>query len=63
MARLPSPPAAPPELAGYGVLAHAPAVLRAFVSLYGGLWRHGIVDQPTKEVVRLRNARVTDCGY
>jgi AhpD family alkylhydroperoxidase len=31
--------------------------------LYGTLWRDGIVDHPTKEVVRLRNARLTGCGY
>jgi hypothetical protein len=34
-----------------------------FSKLYGQFWSHGIVDQPTKEVVRMRNARITDCGY
>jgi hypothetical protein len=34
-----------------------------FPRLYGTFWSHGIVDQPTKEVTRLRNARITDCGY
>jgi AhpD family alkylhydroperoxidase len=62
-ARLPPPAEVPGDLAGYGLLAHAPGVLRAFADLYGRLWRDGIVDQPTKEVVRLRNARITDCGY
>ena len=62
MARL--PPLSPDGFGRqYGLLAHAPEVLRAFLELYGRLWRDGIVDHPTKEVVRLRNARITDCGY
>jgi len=63
MPRLPRPQFAPSALAAYGLLAHAPEVLRAFLDLYGRLWRDGIVDHPAKEVVRLRNARITDCGY
>lgn len=43
------------------VLAHQPALLRAFTTLYGTLWSHGEVDQFTKEVARLRNARTVDC--
>ena len=35
----------------------------AFWRLYGLLWSHGSVDQPTKEVARLRNARTTGCNY
>jgi AhpD family alkylhydroperoxidase len=35
----------------------------AFWRLYGILWSHGTVDQPTKEVARLRNARTTGCNY
>lgn len=31
-------------------------------ALYGHLWSHGIVEQSTKEVARLRNATITDCG-
>ena len=45
------------------VLAYQPALLAGFEEWYGTLWSHGVVDHPTKEVVRLRNARVTDCGY
>ena len=45
------------------VLAHQPELLQAFLRLYGTLWSHGVVDQPTKEVARLRNARVTGCRY
>jgi alkylhydroperoxidase family enzyme len=45
------------------VLAQQPETLAAFLRLYGILWSHGTVDQPLKEVARLRNARITDCGY
>lgn len=45
------------------VLAHQPAVFEAFWQLYGTFWSHGELDHATKEVARLRNARVTDCGY
>ena len=45
------------------ILAHQPDVMARFAELYGTFWSHGIVDHPTKEVVRLRNARTTDCGY
>jgi len=43
------------------VLAHQPALLDAFTDLYGTLWRHGEVDQLTKEMARLRNARTVNC--
>jgi len=43
------------------VLAHQPALLRAFTTLYGTLWSHGEVDQFTKEMARLRNARTVNC--
>ena len=46
-----------------GSLAHAPASFAAFAELYGTFWSHGVVDHPTKEAVRLRNARITNCGY
>lgn len=46
-----------------GVLAHQPELTAAFFRLYGHLWSRGVVDHPTKEVVRLRNARVTDCRF
>jgi AhpD family alkylhydroperoxidase len=41
---------------------HRPALWAAFNTFYGTLWSEGVVDQPTKEVGRLRNARVTGCG-
>jgi len=63
MARLPPPDSVTDDARRYGLLAHAPGPLRAFLRLYGGLWQDGVVDQATKEVVRLRNARTTGCGY
>ncbi|MEL6893588.1 MAG: hypothetical protein AAFP84_18495 [Actinomycetota bacterium] len=45
------------------LLAHQPELARAFGELYARFWSHGEVDHPTKETVRIRNARVTDCGY
>ena len=41
---------------------HQPALWEAFNNYYGTLWSEGIVDDPTKEVGRLRNARITGCG-
>jgi alkylhydroperoxidase family enzyme len=43
------------------VLAHQPELLRAFMRLYGTLWSRGEVDQFSKELARLRNARTVDC--
>jgi alkylhydroperoxidase family enzyme len=62
MGRVPPPPPGPDAAAG-GVLAHQPELLHAFLRLYGTLWSRGVLDPVTKEVVRLRNARITDCGY
>ena len=42
-------------------LAHQPETLHAFLKLYGTLWSRGIVDQATKELARIRNARTVDC--
>ena len=44
-------------------LGHQPELTDAFMRTYGILWSRGVVDHPTKEMARLRNARVTDCGY
>ncbi len=41
---------------------HRPELWAAFNRYYGTLWSDGAVDEPTKEVGRLRNARVTGCG-
>lgn len=49
---------------GFGTaLAHQPGLARAFGALYGTFWSQGALDHRTKEVTRMRNARVTDCGY
>lgn len=44
------------------VMAHSPNVRAAFDQMYATLWSNGAVDVDVKELVRLRNARVTDCG-
>ncbi len=41
---------------------HQPELFALFNSYYGTLWTDGVVDEPTKEVGRLRNARVTGCN-
>ena len=33
-----------------------------FNQFYAELWQRGVVDEATKEVGRLRNAQITDCG-
>jgi hypothetical protein len=43
-------------------LDHQPEMFAAFNTLYGTLWSRGSVDQATKEVGRLRNAQLVDCG-
>ena len=45
------------------VLGTQPEAHAAFARLYGLLWSHGLVDHTAKELARLRNARITDCGY
>ncbi len=44
-------------------LAHCPDLAAAFHRLYGTMWSEGIVPQAIKETARMRNARVTDCGF
>jgi hypothetical protein len=46
-----------------GILAHQPHLARQFSEAYAIFWSHGVLDHPTKEAVRIRNARITDCGY
>ncbi|HEX6311821.1 MAG TPA: carboxymuconolactone decarboxylase family protein [Acidimicrobiia bacterium] len=41
---------------------HQPELFARFNHYYGTLWSDGVVDQATKEVGRLRNARVTGCN-
>lgn len=44
------------------VLGHHPELRARFDQMYATLWRNGTVGEDVKELVRLRNARVTDCG-
>jgi hypothetical protein len=41
---------------------HQPELFAAFNRFYGTVWTEGVLDQATKEVGRLRNARRVDCG-
>ena len=41
---------------------HTPVLSEAFGELYGAYWRGGRLEPELKEAVRLRNARITDCG-
>jgi AhpD family alkylhydroperoxidase len=63
MSRVPLPTDPPADLALRSPLGHQPALWAAFTRLYGTLWSRGVLDHPTKEVARLRNARLTGCGY
>ena len=51
----------PPE-GGASLFDHQPELFATFNRFYGALWSEGTLDQPTKEVGRLRNARINDCG-
>lgn len=44
------------------IMAHSPKVRAAFDSMYATLWSKGEAPVDVKELMRLRNARVTDCG-
>ena len=60
--RLPSAVADQP--ANFGtILAHHMQLAKGFGSTYATFWSHGVLDHPTKEATRIRNARITDCGY
>ena len=47
---------------GLSFFDHQPQLFGLFNRYYGTLWSEGVLDQPTKEVGRLRNARVTGCN-
>ncbi len=46
----------------YSVFQHQPEFAARFGALYAEFWQSEVVSQRIKEVVRLRNARITDCG-
>ena len=50
-----------PQLAN--VLAHVPELAGRFFELYAEFWQNGVIDPAIKEMTRIRNARITDCGY
>ncbi len=57
-----------PEAAGDdpisgSALALQPDALAAFNRVYGTLWSRGVLDHPSKELARLRNARKTNCVF
>jgi len=45
------------------LLAHLPETASLFGDLYAEFWQNGVLDARTKEMTRIRNARITDCGY
>ncbi len=51
-----------PPPGGASLFDHQPDLFARFNRLYGTLWTLGSVDQPTKEVARIRNAREVHCG-
>jgi hypothetical protein len=51
----------PPD-GGQSLFDYDPELFSAFNTLYGTLWTDGAVDHATKEVGRLRNANLVDCG-
>ena len=44
------------------IMAHIPNTIGTFTDLYAEFWQRGLVSPALKELTRLRNARVTDCG-
>ena len=46
----------------YTVFSHQPELAARFAATYASFWQSDVLSQRIKEVVRLRNARITDCG-
>ncbi len=60
--RVPSAvPGQPPAF--HTVLAHAPAIQQTFAALYADFWMDPALSQRDRELARIRNARVTACGF
>lgn len=56
--------AIPSETAHFSsVLAHQPILAKRFAELYGALWASDVLSARTKEICRMRNARITACGF
>jgi hypothetical protein len=45
------------------LMSHAPNTMVRFFETYSEFWQRGVVAQEVKEMTRMRNARITDCGY
>ncbi|MDC0069000.1 hypothetical protein OAL10_09450 [Gammaproteobacteria bacterium] len=54
-------PGAPSEFGT--VMSHAPDIIAKFGELYAEFWQQGLISQEVKEMTRIRNARITDCGF
>lgn len=44
-------------------LGHTPITARNFFELYAEFWQRGVAPVAIREMTRMRNARVTDCGF
>jgi hypothetical protein len=47
----------------FGTMAHRPAVLKVFLSLYGAVINQGTVEPRYKELAYLKTARINGCEY
>jgi hypothetical protein len=45
------------------LMSHTPNTMMRFFDTYAEFWQNGVVAQEVKEMTRMRNARITDCGY
>jgi hypothetical protein len=54
-------PDQPPHFAS--VMTHTPETTASFFKLYAEFWQSDVVSPVIKEMTRIRNARITDCGY
>ena len=65
MSTVPRVPSALPgiEPEFLSVMAHTPGIIESFGSLYADFWQRGLIGQEVKEMTRIRNARITDCGF
>lgn len=54
-------PGQPPHFGS--ALAHQPAIAQSFAELYGAFWSSDVLSARIKDVARMRNTRVTECGF
>ncbi len=54
----------PGQPASFGTaLSHTPGTAKSFSELYAEFWQRGVSPVAVREMTRMRNARVTDCGF